>query len=82
MMTEVLTEKDGRPYPRPIDYQGKPNRVDAPLIGAKVRNGAKTSRRDRVDLGHEGIQIICPSQHLTPTYVCRKSESQKLGTKG
>jgi hypothetical protein len=41
-------------------------------LGAKVRNGAKNSRRDRVDLGSKGIQILCSFQHLTPTYECQK----------
>jgi hypothetical protein len=27
-------------------------------LGAKVRNGAKSSRRDRVDFGSKGIKII------------------------
>ena len=33
-------------------------------LGAKVRNGAKNSRRDRVHLGPKGIQIICPNSYI------------------
>ena len=33
-------------------------------LGAKVRNGAKSSRRDRVDFGSKGIKIIRNFQPL------------------
>eukprot|EP00804_Cyclotella_cryptica_P016037 CCRYP_004193-RB/>CCRYP_004193-RB protein AED:0.04 eAED:0.04 QI:1389/1/1/1/1/1/4/213/543 len=32
MMDDILNGKDGRPFPHPSEYQGKPTRVDAPTV--------------------------------------------------
>ena len=32
VMDDIMNMKDGRPFPNPIEFQGKPTRVDAPTI--------------------------------------------------
>eukprot|EP00956_Cyclotella_meneghiniana_P016457 scaffold25992_cov23-Cyclotella_meneghiniana.AAC.1 len=32
VMDDIINMKDGRPFPNPIEFQGKPTRVDAPTI--------------------------------------------------
>jgi len=62
MMDDILNGKDGRPFPHPSEYQGKPTRVDAPIV----------ERLREVLAGRSDIcnttKIIC--------YACNQHEKQ------